>query len=285
MGNGSFNFEEYRMYSRSCGRVMDDSGRTSGGQGYTAYCLDESLNPLNKIRECCISEEHPNPIPIILALDVTGSMGEACRETAESLGVIMKNLYGKYQDIEFMVMGIGDLSYDDAPLQVSQFESDIRIAEALDKIWMEHGGGGNGFESYSAAWYFGLYNTKLESFDQNGQKGIIITMGDEPMNPYLPKKRLNQVLGTKLEADVETKDLYKAAKEKFDIYHIAIDDDDCCYSSYQKDIENSFGQLLGPHYKVSTIEDLSGTICECIDESLGNGTTNSPVNENGNISW
>lgn len=34
---------------------------------------------------------------------------------------------------------------------MSQFESDVRIAEVLDKIYMEHGGRGNAYESYTAA--------------------------------------------------------------------------------------------------------------------------------------
>lgn len=86
-----------------------------------------------------------------------------------------------------MIMGIGDLAYDGCPIQVSQFESDIRIAEQLDKIYFEFGGGGNSFESYTAAWYFGSRHTKLDCLNR-GKKGIIITMGDEQLNPYLPLK-------------------------------------------------------------------------------------------------
>ena len=63
-------------------------------------------------------------------------------------------------------MGIGDLAYDYAPIQASQFESDIRIAEQLDKIYFEGGGGGNNFESYTAAWYFGVHNCKLDCWNR-----------------------------------------------------------------------------------------------------------------------
>ena len=67
----------------------------------------------------------------------------------------MTKLYEDITDVEFMIMGIGDLAYDNSPIQISQFESDIRIAEQLDKLWFENGGGGNDYESYTAAWYMG----------------------------------------------------------------------------------------------------------------------------------
>ena len=295
MGAGSFTSTAYASYSHSCGKSYDyDTGRVSG-QTFFSRHIDESLDPRKfTIRECVNSEEHPNTIPVILALDVTGSMGSACQETAEALGVIITNLYEKYKDIEFCVMGIGDLAYDQAPIQMSQFESDVRIAEALDKIWMEHGGGGNSYESYSAAWYMGLKRTKLDCWNQ-GRKGIIITMGDEPMNPYLPKEKLNASANAHEQDDIETDELYRAACEKFDIFHIAVDDGETDYYYHKNGIDKSFGQLLGSRLKISTLQRLAKTIEDCIIESVGtcNNVPQSSkeesfglnVNEKGEIGW
>lgn len=269
MGGGSFSLSAYADYSASCGRTYDATTSRVSGQEFHARRIDESLDPKKfTIRECVNSDEHPNTIPVILALDVTGSMGQACKETAEALGVIMANLYKKYKDIEFCIMGIGDLAYDDSPIQMSQFESDIRIAEAIDKVYLEFGGGGNGYESYTAAWYMGLYGTKLDCFDKQGRKGIIITMGDEPMNPYLPKNGLSRAIGRNVQADVDTNELYEQASKKFDIFHIAVDDKHCCYSIYKDSIKESFGRVLGNRLKVSTIQNLADTIICCIDESI-----------------
>ena len=290
MGAGSFSTRSFALYSSSLGRSYDeDTGRVSG-QEYRATRIDESLDPTKfSIRECCNSDEHPNTIPVILALDVTGSMGEACSEVASALGVIMKNLYEKFKDIEFCVMGIGDLAYDDAPIQMSQFESDIRIAESLDKIYMEHGGGGNDYESYTAAWYMGLKHAKLDCFEKQGRKGIIITMGDEPLNPYLPYRTLNAATNGTEQKDVETKELYSQVCEKYDVFHIAVDSPRDSYRWHKKDIENTFGQLLGTHFKTSTVDSLAQTIEECISESVNNATsvskTETMINEQGEISW
>ena len=287
MGAGKFTSASYAVYNTTLGRSMDASSLRVEGQEYTACRLDESLNPKGfTLRECVNSKEHPNTIPIILALDVTGSMGKACKETAAALGTIITNLYKKYDDVEFCIMGIGDLAYDTAPIQMSQFESDIRIAEALDKVYMEHGGGGNTYESYTAAWYMGLNRTKLDCFDQQGRKGIIITMGDEPLNPYLPVSELNEAIGGSEQADVETKSLYEEASKKFDIFHIAVDSPYDSYFRYKHDIENTFGQLLGKRLKVSTVNQLADTIEQCISESIdGVAVTVSHTNEQGEITW
>lgn len=296
MGSSTFDRDEFKTYSRSMGKTYNSTTNRVEGQVYRSMMLNEQLNPKNVIRECCNSEEHPNTIPVILALDVTGSMGDACQETAEALGVIMEQLYKKFKDIEIMVMGIGDLAYDKAPIQISQFESDVRIAEWLDKIYMEHGGGGNSYESYTAAWYMGLRHTKLDAYDKQGRKGIIITMGDEPLNPYLPEFELSNVTGDSLQGDIETKDLFKEASEKFDIYHIAVDSPQDSYSFYAKRIKESFGNLLGQRLMISTIGKLGDTICDCIANSVDNGNSSSfvlnednkdtPVENNeGGISW
>ena len=269
MGSGSVSHSSLRAYATANSYSYDESTGRMHGQTYKARNIDPSLDPRGfKVRECCNSAEHPNTIPVILALDVTGSMGSACAETAAALGTIILNLYKNHKDIEICVMGIGDLAYDRAPIQMSQFESDIRIAESLDKIYMEHGGGGNAFEGYTAAWYMGLKRTKLDCFDKQQRKGIIITMGDEPLNPYLPVSQLNAAIDGTEQANIETPVLYQEASRKFDIFHIAVDSPCDSFSNYETDIRNSFGQILGTRLKVSSINGLAGVIEACINESV-----------------
>ncbi len=279
MGSGTVSHASLRSYATANSYHYDESTGRMHGQTYKARTIDPSLDPRQfKVRECCNSDEHPNTIPVILALDVTGSMGEACSETAAALGTIILDLYKNHKDIEICVMGIGDLAYDRAPIQMSQFESDIRIAESLDKVYMEHGGGGNQFESYTAAWYMGLKRTKLDCFDKQGRKGIIITMGDEPLNPYLPVRQLNDAINGTEQADVETRQLYNEASQKFDIFHIAVDSPMDSYRHYVSMIQDSFGQVLGSRLKVSGINGLAGTIESCINESVS-GVAQAPAVE------
>lgn len=283
MGSGSWDINSFRSYSYATKMASVDSTGTldcsmSNQEMFKSKSISDALNPKGIIRECIDSEEHPNTIPVILGLDVTGSMGQAAVEVAKKLNVIMTKLYEQVSDIEFMIMGIGDLAYDSAPIQASQFESDIRIAEQLDKVFFEFGGGGNHYESYTAAWYFGLYNTKLDCWNRN-KKGIIITMGDELPNPYLPKMPLEKTLGISLQSDVNTNDLYQDVIKKFDIYHLDVNH---CNRYNESDIYNEWEELLGDHFTKSNLNSIADDIVNIILASTKKETDNSNVGE---ISW
>ena len=282
MGWGSWTTSSYITAVNNMGFSSATAMSTASTQTiYTSRHLDPLLDPKNVMRECCDTEEHPATIPIILALDVTGSMGPAASMCAGKLDEIMTNLYSKVKDVEFLMMGIGDLACDNAPIQASQFESDIRILDQTTKIYFEGGGGGNSYESYTAAWYFGLNNTRLDCW-KRGKKGVIITMGDEPLNPYLPGRALSEVLGCSSQ-DVDTEDLYNEVIKKFDVYHIAITDHSS-YIRYEKQIKDSWGKLLKQHLIIATSDELPEVIGNIISEHENQVDIGIQVTEEG-ISW
>ena len=297
MGSGTWTTSAFASYSTSKGLSIDAvttsiSGSYSAQELYKSNRLEECLNPRKVLRECCDNAEHTETIPIILALDVTGSMGDAAVEVAKNINIVMTKMYEEVKDVEFMIMGIGDLACDDAPIQISQFESDIRIAEQLDKVYFEFGGGGNAYESYTAAWYMGARHCKLDCWNR-GKRGIIITLGDEQLNPYLPKNTLSRATGDDLQADIETKELYEEASKKFDIYHIDVD------HRWHTDpqIKKTWNTYLDDdHFKSVKINAVTDTIIEMILKAVEQqtcGATTVPtykdagvqLNENGEIVW
>ena len=287
MGCGSWTSKSFTSYANSRGMGVSTTGAILGNYSnqeiFKSRSIDPVLSPIHVMRECCDNDEHPNTVPVILGLDVTGSLGDVSVEIAKKLNVIMTKLYEKVTDVEFMIMGIGDLSYDDYPIQISQFESDIRIAEQLDKLYFEFGGGGNGFESYTAAWYMGSRHTKLDCLSR-GKKGIIITIGDEQLNPYLPLRGrscgLVEATGDKLQADIETKDLYEEASKKFNIYHLDVQhgrrwDED--------EIETSFKKYLkDDHFRRVSIDSIANEIVNIVINEVDNNKTEEPVITSGN---
>lgn len=294
MGSGSWSRDSYASYSSTTkGATLDSLGRLTGSgvssnqDIYKQRQIHADLFPKNIMRECCDTEEHPNTIPVILALDVTGSMGSAAVEVAKSLNVIMTKLYSEITDVEFCIMGIGDLYCDHAPIQMSQFESDVRIAEHLDKVYFEFGGGANNYVSYTAAWYMGLYHTKLDCW-KRGEKGIIITLGDETLNPYLQKEKIKEFVGDNLQSDVDTKNLFKLASDKFDIYHINVIHHHYSYD----DIPKSFKDVIGKNnYYEANLNNVADIITEIIISATNNNNNDGIVIATGNttatdgISW
>ena len=281
MGHGSWKSEDFDKYSRKV-RGVDarelEHKTFSAQEFYRARSLNSSLSPKGVSRLCRDSEEHPNTLPVILALDVTGSMGSAAVRAATSLNSIITGIYNSntIKDVEFCVMALGDIHYDKAPIQISQFESDIRIAEQMDCIWFEGGGGANNYESYSAAWYMGLNHCNLDCWNR-GKKAIIITLGDEMPNPYLNAAELSCVTGDTIQADIETENLLKEIKEKFEVYHLSVKDPASSYDRNQRsyDLDRAWSDLLGEdHYSVVTIEELSQTLTEIVKNHADSNNSN-----------
>ena len=84
MGSGSFTTTSFTAYSTSRGRIVDSNGTVTSNSlqdFYQQTHIHKDLNPYKVVRECCDSEEHPNTIPVIIGLDVTGSMGRDCVKT------------------------------------------------------------------------------------------------------------------------------------------------------------------------------------------------------------
>lgn len=249
MGGGSWTTKAFVNYSAATNKIVNSDytlnyTAMSASQVFKQHDLHEELNPKNVIRECKDTDEHPRTIPVIIGIDVTGSMGPAAKEVASKLNTIISNVMEKVKDAEFMIMGIGDLNYDTVPIQASQFESDVRIARHLDNIYFEGHGGGNDSESYSAAWYFGARKTDLDCW-KRGEKGIIITIGDEPLNENLPLVDLSRVVGGHFQGKyLDTQDIYNEAIKKFDIYHIHVLHDSGS-EAYKKEALRRFGNVIG----------------------------------------
>jgi len=91
---------------------------------------------------------------------------------------------------------------------------------------------------------------------------------DEPLNPYLPKDALANVTGDKLQGDVETAELYRDASDKFDIYHIAVDDSETCYNMYAPQIDSTWGKYLdSEHLRISRVDEIVDYIIDIVSNA------------------
>lgn len=274
MGGGTWLKSDFTTYSHTVGRRVDASGSVttayaSAREAYTKRYMDKDMNPRvakNMMRECRDSAEHPNTVPIILALDVTGSMGQTAIEVSKELNTIVKGVADQIADAEFMIMGIGDILYDGSPIQYSQFESDIRIAQCLDSVYFEMGGGPNEYESYTAAWYVGLNRTDCDCW-KRGRKGLIITIGDEVINPVLHGPELMNALGDDcIQGDINTGALFKAVSAKYDVGHIVVEHRAGRSAHYDK-CARTFADTIGAqNVKITTPKGIAKVLVDFIVE-------------------
>ena len=221
MGGGSYSYT-----SRTTRATAMGYDTKSTQEIFASRSINSAMNPFGLgVRESCDSIEHPNSLAIIIALDVTGSMGSIPHFLVkEGLPLIMDNIIkGGIADPQVLFLGIGDHECDKAPLQVGQFESsDALLDKWLTDIYLEGGGGGNGGESYLLAWYLAANHTKIDCFDKRGQKGILFTIGDEPTLKDIPSHYLKRIFGGTQYSNEVANELYDKAREKYDVYHIHI---------------------------------------------------------------
>ncbi len=227
MGNASFSYDSYRTHLRST-TYRNDGTRKNIQEVFTRRGMHPDLDPGNiVVRESRDSEANPSSRPLIIALDVTGSMGFIAEAIAkEKLENLMHGVLDTkpIDDPHLMFMAIGDAAYDRAPLQVSQFEADIRIAEQLQSIYLEGKGGGNSCESYDLAWYFAARHTSIDSFEKRKKKGYLFTIGDENPPEGITKEHLQKIFGKGQFKNVKTVDLLKDADEKWEIFHVIVEE-------------------------------------------------------------
>lgn len=160
-----------------------------------------------------------NATPIVLAMDVTRSRGDDTKVLYAQLPKLMKTLEDRgYADgVGISFAAVGDADADKAPLQVSQFEADNRLDEALERFWIEEGGGGTGQESYElAAAYYARTNC-VQLANGSGNKGFFFFVGDEGFYPSVEAEHLKQVLGVD-QSSFPTDEAFRALHEKFEVF-------------------------------------------------------------------
>lgn len=280
MGSARWNPDDWAAYATTT------KGRDRGAV-FTSRHLPADFDPKSiTVRESVDSDANPNSTPIIVALDVTGSMGEIPHQLVQgNLGTLMQELLDRrpVDDPHLMFMGVGDADYDRAPLQTTQFEADIRIAEQLQKIFLEGGGGGNSCESYNLPWYFAATKTSCDAIAKRGKKGYLFTIGDEEPPATLRAKHIQNILGLEAQTDLASEDVLAMAERGFHVFHIIVEQGNH-YRSHGDRVRQAWNTLLGQRVIllsdytklaeviVSTIQMHEGLDKASVSASWGKGT-------------
>jgi hypothetical protein len=272
MGAGRWDSTTYASYSAG----IKDKGTY---EVFKERHLHPNLDPLNaKMRESRDSADNPLSNAIIVALDVTGSMGMIATELAKTgLGRLFTAILDDkpVTDPHVMFMAVGDVHCDRAPLQVSQFEADTRIIEQLAQIYVEGGGGGNNTESYNLPWYFAAAHTSIDCWDKRKRKGYLFTVGDEEAPSALSQDQLRRFVDPEAPRGLSNEEALGAARERYHVFHIIVDEGSHA-RSHPDAVDTTWKKLLGQNViHLPDYRKLTEVIVAAIAATEGNSASSS----------
>lgn len=257
MGNGRWKPSDWNAY-----KSANIAGK-SQAQVFASRGLKDAYDPARiAVRESRDSADNPYATPIILASDVTGSMGMIAHTLMQDgLNTLAREIYDRkpVTDPHIMAMAVGDAYTDRAPLQVTQFEADIRLADQVRDLWIEGGGGGNGGESYALAHLFAAHRTSTDAFEKRGRKGYLFTIGDEPIHPVITAAQARK-LGLPAEGDVSAAQAIAQAQRAWEVFHVVLTQEGHCRSA-RREVMDSWNAVLPE--RVIPLDDV-GALAETV---------------------
>jgi hypothetical protein len=157
--------------------------------------------------------------PIIFALDVTGSMGDWTKIIYDKMpmfyGQIMMQKYLTDPAISFCA--IGDVTCDEAPLQVTEFGQGKAIDQLISKMYLEGGGGGNKHESYDLAANF--YSSRVDLL--NCEIPFFFVTGDEGFWENESAQQIQKIFGQGIkEKTISSTEVWKKLLTQYNVFHI-----------------------------------------------------------------
>lgn len=251
MGSGSYSSTLRDVRATSSGYYTKSSSEI-----FESKTINNAMNPHGVLlRESRDSVEHPNSVPIIVGLDVTGSMGSVPHHLVKNgLPTMMDTIIKSgIDDPQVLFLAIGDHECDRSPLQVGQFESSDELLDHwLTKVYLEGGGGGNAGESYLLAWLFAGRYTEHDAFDKRKEKGFLFTIGDEPTLRSVPARVQKNLMGDGQYSDASASELLEQAKKKYNVYHIHIRE---TFAGSKQSTMDGWKQLLGDNVIIVQSKD------------------------------
>ncbi|TLX16813.1 hypothetical protein [Rhizobium sp. MHM7A] len=292
MGNSRFSSTDWSNYS-----TQNFSGKTRQ-QIFTATSMAADVNPVNiQVRESRDSVANPRSTPIILSSDVTGSMGETAHILIkDGIAKVAKEIYDRkpVSDPHILVAAVGDARSDRSPLQVTQFEADICLADQVRKLHVEGNGGANDGESYSLVHLFAGQKTVHDNWIKRRKKGYLFTIGDEPCHKMVTPEDMKKVFGAaSLPGDAASRKAWKGytaaecialASKTYEVFHIVLVNEGYCYGGRHRDVVKGWNDILPQRVipledmsllaetVVSTIQVVEGASKSAVANSWGTGT-------------
>lgn len=154
--------------------------------------------------------------PLVVAVDVTGSMAHWPFEIFDRLPLLSNTLTQYRPDLEVSFAAIGDAGCDRWPLQVTRFAQGYDLEEELKALYGE-GGGGDEPESYGL---FAAFMATHAPTPKAEGKPFLIVFGDAHMHELVPKSQVAHLLGDRAQRDLKAQDLWRSVCERWNVWFL-----------------------------------------------------------------
>ena len=155
--------------------------------------------------------------PLVIACDVTGSMGEWPATIFSKLPYLDlegQEYLGKGLEISFAA--VGDCHSDQYPFQARPFTTGKGLEKELKELVIEGGGGGQIMESYDLA---ALYYARRVEIPK-AINPIFIFIGDEKLYDFISKDAAKEWARTSLEGRTSVASVIGELKQKYSVYAV-----------------------------------------------------------------
>ena len=215
---------------------------------------DEKRGPIESMVDPRRSIECKSKNPIIVAVDVTGSMARWPAEIFDRLPLLYMTLSQYRPDLEICFAAIGDARYDKWPLQVTDFAKGYDLEQHLKALFGE-GGGGDGPEGYGLfAWHL-KHHVKVDAAED---APFLIVYGDAPMHEKVTRDEIRKVWGVQAD-DQDAIELWKEVAKKYNTWFLRRPT-----GSRNDEVDQQWFRALGPE-RVARVHDEE----RAIDYALG----------------
>lgn len=183
--------------------------------------------------------------PLIIAVDVTGSMSSWPREIFDRLPLLYNTLSQYREDLEICFAAIGDEKVDNWPLQVTDFASGYDLEQLLGSLYGE-GGGGDAPESYGLFAHWVNSHVTIPTMDE---MPFLIVFGDIDMHQKISTKAIEHYLGDNVQGDLDSVFEWQKLTKKWNTWFLRRP------TNKQGDrVDKQWGEAIGEQ-KIFHIED------------------------------
>ncbi len=179
-----------------------------------------------------------SPTPLVVAVDVTGSMGKWPSVIFTKLPVLYNEAKMHLPDIEISFCAVGDANSDNYPLQVCDFRKGKELESSINSIYPEGGGGAGSKETYELAAYFYAKHCKMPK----AKKALFVFCGDEGFYETIKTNMIKRMTGDDVPQDLDSYEVFKELKDRFEVYNLRVKYSD---ENKEKEIQGQWEAALG----------------------------------------